>query len=139
MEKPDSLRKALERAFPSLADDPAMLIFEIEKGNIEPMADVMTFYINYELIIYLMDYGDPIYPVIAHIINWLQLNQPDLIRNPDKRTNGFRFEANPIDHGKTDYLITLQLKEHVIVQVDKNGHLQIDIKPEPNHYKAPLA
>lgn len=139
MDKPASLRKALEKAMPYLAAHPDTLILEVDKGRIRPIANVLTFYEEYELNIYLLDYGGPIAAVIAHINNWLQMNQPELIRNPDLYANGYRFETTPINHDKADYLITLSLKEHVIVQVKEDGSLSIETKKEPNHYTAPLA
>uniref|UniRef100_A0A3B0LYK8 P2 phage tail completion protein R (GpR) n=1 Tax=Arsenophonus endosymbiont of Trialeurodes vaporariorum TaxID=235567 RepID=A0A3B0LYK8_9GAMM len=64
------------------------------------------------------------------IIDWLKNHQPELLANPDKRHDGFKFEAVIHNNQTADISIELTLTERVLV-TEKDGQYWVTAIPEP--------
>lgn len=133
MKKPASLREHLSKNIPGLMTDPENFIVFITNGNWRvKRGKSLSFTFTYDLLMLFKDFSlDPAI-VFAHLIEWLEINQHELISNPDKLFDGMSFEVEPITHETADILITLKLTEDVIVQRE-NGVLVTEYKPEPDN------
>lgn len=132
MEKPASLRQCLTEAFPDIFSNPENLIVLVENGKIIAQADTLNCKQAYELTMAVLDFTGQPDQVFVVINNWLQTNQPDLLRNPDKAKDDYQFEAELIDHDKYDLTIKLRLTEDIIVKTDANGQRTITSRQEPS-------
>lgn len=131
MEKPASLRVALTKAFPDLRKNTDKLHMWIEGGEVMPVADSLSFTENYTLKIGFEEFSGDVHRIFTVINNWLQTNQPDIIRNKDKQP-AYTFEAEAIDHNKSDVLVNLKLSEGVAVNPNDKGGYEMKIRPEPS-------
>lgn len=118
MLKPASLRAAITAAVPHLQKNPQSLHIFIEEGSVRAtMAGGLSSEIAYTLTATLTDYVGEAAVIFTPVIAWLWTNQPDMLQNPERMRDGFRFEADIIDHQRCDIAIKLQLTERIIVQV----------------------
>lgn len=118
MKKPADLRAYLAQRVPLLAAQPDALDMWIEKGNIFSVIGTnLSFEYRYELSILVKDYTDHADTLVIPCLAWISINQPDILQAPDKQETGFRFEAEIVDHERTDVLLILALTERVVVTV----------------------
>ncbi|HEJ7051574.1 TPA: phage tail protein [Serratia marcescens] len=131
MLKPDSLRAALGDAVNHIRENPDFLHIFIDKGTIySTFAPSMSFEYQYTLNMIVTNYADDANLLIVPILHWLRTNQPDIMANPDKRGDGFTFEADFLNNGVRDISIDLKLTERVIVK-EENGKLHVSHAEEP--------
>jgi hypothetical protein len=118
MLKPASLRAALTAASPYLAQNPEALSVRIERGEIHStMHGGLSFEYQYDLIALVTDYADHADMLFLPIIAWLRTAQPDILLNPDRRSD-FAFEVDVLDAKKCDIEIRLsKLTERVTVSL----------------------
>lgn len=131
MIKPDSLRRHLEACVPSLKADPQNLHLFVEKGNIVSRLGGMSFEYRYTLNLIVTNFTADANDLIIPLLAWLQVNQPDILQNPDKQETAIRFEAEILDSDTVDLSILLELTERVIVTVSPTGSYTATQPDEP--------
>ena len=88
--------------------------FMIKDVIIEPFSvDNSEFQYHFTLTINLPSYCYPFYDLIAHIISWMQNNQPDALIRFQKRQQAIRFKVNYITDNLCDLTIELRLSERI--------------------------
>lgn len=114
MKKPDSLRRALVAAVPHLKRNPDALHVFLDEGHIiSTAAPSLSFEYQYVLNVIVTDYSDHADTIMVPILAWLRRNQPELLLNPERGRDGFRFEAELLNHTTLDLSIKLTLSERV--------------------------
>lgn len=131
MKKPDSLRRHLENCVPSMKQDPQNTHLFIEKGNVASRLGGLSFEYRYTLNIIVTDFTAGPDTVIIPLLSWIQVNQPDILQNPDKQESAIRIEAEIIDHDTVDLSILLDLTERVIVIKNQDGSYTVTHPEEP--------
>lgn len=131
MNKPASLRRALEAELPDLKASPDKLKVFIDEGAVDSSGSrSLSFEYRYTLNIIVQDYAQHPDRLMLTILRWLHSNQPDLLDNRDKRRDGFTFEAEILNHAQIDIAIRLQLTERVGVK-EEAGRLTVTHLDEP--------
>jgi len=131
MLKPDSLRKSMADAVPYIANNPDCLHIFIDKGVIySTLAPSLSFEYQYTLNIVITDFAESADMLIVPILHWLRTNQPDIMASPDRRGDGFKFEADFLSNITRDISIDLKLTERVIVS-ERDGVLHVKHVEEP--------
>lgn len=130
MKKPDSLRAAICAAVPDLRDNPERLIMWIDRGAVaSPGTPSLNFSYGYRLNILILGYAGRQPPVAIAILQWLRINQPDLLQ-PGK--DAFAFEADFLDNKSVDLQIELQLSEGVTAVQREDGGFDMEFIAEPD-------
>ncbi len=131
MMKPNGLRQALTEAVADLARNPEKLHIFVDEGRIVATGTkTLSFEYQYTLTLIVTDYGDSADSLMVPILAWLRANQSELFFNPDRRADGFKFEADILNHNTVDISVKLTLTERVTVRVAGGGY-QVDHQPEP--------
>jgi hypothetical protein len=137
MRKPDSLRAAVTAALPELARDPQALKIWLSKGHVRSNgtgAGARMEY-GYELSLFLLDFtGDPDV-LFAAVVEWLAIEQPNLLLRPNDPSSVIPFEIDVLDDSKVDILVSLQLDEAVDHAGGKFVHLPTPVVDD----NAPIA
>ncbi|MGL5991569.1 MAG: phage tail protein [Plesiomonas sp.] len=132
MKKPESLRTFLCEKVPALEDNPENLSLFIDKGSVvSTLATSLSFEYSYTLNVIVMNFSGNQNLLIAPIIAWLRVNQPDVLNNPEKRERALTFEADILNNKTCDISIDLMLTERVIVS-EKGGKLVVEAVDEPS-------
>lgn len=132
MLKPSSLRQHLEAACEWLRANPDKLIVNIEGGGIALTGAVSrSFEYRYTLALTLLDFPQHPSALFVPIIQWLEINQPELILNPARQEQGLRFEADILNNSSADLAIRLQLTERVKVTLNPDGTHTAEHLAEP--------
>ncbi|MBN3005579.1 phage tail protein [Chromobacterium alkanivorans] len=118
MNKPASLRAAIEAALPYLAKDPDRLVMFIEAGQIAASLGKPSFEYRYTLTIGLLDFANHPDTVMIPLLQWIRANEPALLQNPDKAKEAITFEAEILNHQAYDLRLQLKLTERVQVTGD---------------------
>lgn len=131
MKKPEDLRGHLEASVPCLKRNPENLHVFIEKGNVvSRLGGSMSFMYRYELNLIITDFTDHADTLFIPLLAWIAINQPEIMQNPEKQESDISFQAEIIDHDKSDISITIKLTESVIVTQKGNAY-------EANHIAEP--
>ncbi|WJY13237.1 phage tail protein [Pectobacteriaceae bacterium CE90] len=131
MQKPQSLRLALNAMFPSLQANPELLQSTIKKGAIaSTLATSLSFEYQYKLVLSLNNFSDNLDTLFVTILSWLRTHQPDLMTREAVRNRGFRFNISQNTDGTTAVRITLKLTERNWVR-EENESLYLTYEPEP--------
>ncbi|AUH00978.1 phage tail protein [Prodigiosinella confusarubida] len=131
MQKPQSLRLALNAMFPSLQANPELLQSTIKKGVIaSTLATSLSFEYQYKLVLSLNNFSDNLDTLFVTILSWLRTHQPDLMTREAMRNRGFRFNISQNTDGTTAVRITLKLTERNWVR-EENESLYLTYEPEP--------
>lgn len=128
MKKARDLRRHLLDSLPGLGKNPDRLLVFIEKGGIVCRAGSLGFQYGYELTLLFTDYAEHPDTLVVPLLAWIARHQPELLQ---KDGDTFRFEAEIIDHERSDVQITLDLTERVIVRTDAAGQLVATHCDEP--------
>lgn len=129
MNKPQSLRSALEVALPELKKNPDRMLVFIDKGQIvSTQAPNFSFEYHYTLNIVITDYSAHSDTVFIPLLVWVREHQPSLLTG--RAEGGMSFEAEAINHKTTDISITLNLTEAVVVTLE-SGKLVARHAQEP--------
>ncbi|UXY16730.1 phage tail protein [Chitiniphilus purpureus] len=132
MLKPNSLRATLLASVPGLNVDPDRLQIFLDEGRIIATgAHSHSFEYAYTLNAIITEYAGHADAIVVPVLSWLHVNQPDLLDNPDKRRDGFVFEADLLSHGGVDLSLKIQLTERVVVRQGEGGALTAEHCSEP--------
>ncbi len=131
MKKPADLRNYLESCVPCFKKHPDNLHVFIEKGNIASRLGGMSFEYRYTLNLIVTDFTAGPDTLIIPLLSWIQVNQPDILQNPDKQESAIRIEAEIIDHDTVDLSIMIDLTERVIVVKNLDGSYTATHPDEP--------
>lgn len=136
MKKPQSLRDHLLDAIPQLHRDPERILIFVDEGAVRStMANGLSFEYAYTLNMILTDYAGDLAAVSIPVLDWVRVNQSELLANLDKVKSGIKFEAEILANDKVDLAIQIPLTERVIVkQVDAG--LMVNYPEEPKYHKA---
>ena len=131
MKKPDSLRTHLLAAIKELQRDPERMLIFTDKGNIRCTgAKGLSFEYVYYLNFILTDYAGELDAVMIPLLDWVRINQSELLMNLEKSKDAFKFETVILNNGTVDLSLTLTLTERVIVKKKNKKTKNITIQPE---------
>lgn len=133
MDKIHSIRTALAAAVPDLERNPECLLVFVDKGSIAATAvPGLSFRYNYTLNLILTDYAGSPDIVIVALLQWLSINQIDILMNPDRNKSAITFDVDVISNRLVDLSMTLQLTESVGVSARPGGGFNMVHHPEPD-------
>lgn len=141
MLKPQMLRKVLTDSVPLLQRNPDSLNVFIDSGRIvSTLASSLSFEYQYRLNMVITDYTDDIDLLVVPMLEWLRVNEPDIMATKEKQQDGFTFKADVISDTACDISIDLQLSERVIVRrVDGALHVEhVGENPLPDDDARPV-
>lgn len=132
MKKPNQIRNVIEQANPFLKKNPDLLHLFIDKGHIiSTGATSLSFEYRYTLNIIITDYAEDLAKIIIPILAYLKINQPEMLENPNKREEAFKFEIDINNNNTLDLSLELTLTERVIQRKLNNGEVQLHYADEP--------
>lgn len=132
MNKPQSLRRALNKAVSYIRDNPDKLHLFVDNGSLVTTgASSMSWEYRYTLNIVIEDFSGDQNLLMAPILLWLSASQPDAINNPDLREKLFTFEVDILCNDVCDISLNLQLTERVLVRAD-GGVSSVEAVPDPD-------
>lgn len=131
MNKPTSLRRAIEATLPDMKANPDKLKVFIDEGQVVSTGTTsLSFEYDYTLNIIVTDYSNHPNLLMLATLVWLRTHQPEMLCNKNLMRDGFKFEAEQISHSAVDIAIKLKLTERV--RVSENGQqLVAECLPEP--------
>ncbi|MHA1006445.1 phage tail protein [Enterobacter bugandensis] len=119
MNKPQSLRNALNKSVAYVRDNPDKLHLFVDNGSLVATgARSMSWEYRYTLNVVIEDFSGNQNLVMAPVLLWLMTNQPDAINNPELREKLFTFDVDILSNDLCDISLNLQLTERVIVSTD---------------------
>ncbi len=137
MKKPDSLRTHMLAAVKELQRDPERMLIFVDKGNIRcTMANGLSYEYVYDLNFILTEFSGEPEAVMLPLLDWLRINQNELLVNLEKNSESLKFEAVLLDNRSVDLSITLPITERVIVKRKDDGALDISFPDEPQYETA---
>lgn len=123
MNKPQSLRAALEDALPDLKRDPERLLVFVNKGKIVSTAiNNLSFEYRFDVELLFTDFAAHIDNIIVPIMDWCKTNEPDVFAAWRNTGAGIEFQAELLDDNKADIAITIPLTEAVLVHPVEGGY-----------------
>lgn len=132
MKKPNQLRAILEKSYPDFIANPDRLQLFVDNGRIIATgANSLSFEYRYTLDIIATDFPDDLAKLIVPINAYLQVNQPELFDNPQRREEAFKFEVDYNNNNTLDVAFKIQLTERVIAKQDKDNNVNLHYAPEP--------
>jgi len=132
MNKPQSLRSALNKSVPYVADNPDRLHLFVDSGQLVATAAAsLSWEYRYTLNVVITDFTGDQNLLMAPVLLWLQENQPDALQNSEAREKLFSFEVDILANDRCDISMDLKLTERVIATVE-NGKAHIEAVPEPD-------
>lgn len=138
MKKPDSLRTHILAAVKELQRDPERMLIFTDKGNVRCTgATGLSFEYVYDLNFILTEFAGELDAVMIPLLDWVRVNQSELLMNLDKSKDAFKFETVILDNGTVDLSLTFPVTERVIVKRQDDGKLNVSFPDEPQ-YEAPL-
>lgn len=121
MNKPQSLRSALNKAVAYVRDNPDKLHLFVDNGSLVVTgASSMSWEYRYTLNVVIEDFSGDQNLLMAPVLLWLRENQPDAINNPELREKLFTLEVDILRNDVCDISLNLQLTERVLVSTDGN-------------------
>lgn len=124
MEKPGSLRAAIEAYLPELKRDPDKLVMWVRDGSVRcTQGPDLGFTIAYRLSGALVNFTGHPSVVFLAINGWLAQDQPELL---GALTPGYRFEVDVIDSQTVDLAFELDLDEVVKVTPREGGGYNLE-------------
>lgn len=132
MNKPQSLRSALNKSVPYVAENPDRLHLFVDSGQLvaTPAASLSWEY-RYTLNVVITDFTGDQNLLMAPVALWLRENQPDALQNSEARERLFTFEVDILANDRCDISMDLKLTERVIV-TEEDGKARIEAEPEPD-------
>ncbi|HDG5161470.1 TPA: phage tail protein [Klebsiella pneumoniae] len=132
MNKPQSLRRALNSAVPYVRDNPDKLHLFVDNGSVVATgATSLSWEYRYTLNVVIVDFSGDQGLLMASVVAWLRENQPDAIHNPELREKLFTFEVDILRNDICDISLNLRLTERVIVSADGDVS-SVEAVPEPD-------
>ena len=134
MKKPDSLRTHLLAAIKELQRDPERMLIFTDKGNVRCTgASGLSFEYVYDLNFILTEYAGELDAVMIPLLDWVRINQSELIMNLEKSKEAFKFETVILNNNTVDLSLTFPLTERVIVKRKDDGTLDVTFPEEPQY------
>ena len=134
MKKPDSLRSHILAAVKELQRDPERMLIFTDKGNVRCTgASGLSFEYVYDLNFILTEYAGELDAVMIPLLDWVRVNQSELIMNLDKSKEAFKFETVILNNNTVDLSLTFPLTERVIVKRKEDGTLDVTFPEEPQY------
>jgi P2 phage tail completion protein R (GpR) len=131
MNKPQSLRKALNNAVAYVRDNPDRLHLFVDNGSlVATSAASISWEYRYTLNVVVTDFTGDQNLLMAPILYWLRDNQPDMLQNAAEREKLFTFEVDILGNGACDLSLNLKLTERVLAR-EVDGQMQVEAVPEP--------
>ncbi|WNN35417.1 phage tail protein [Pantoea agglomerans] len=132
MNKPQSLRSALNKSVPYVAENPDRLHLFVDSGQlVATSAASLSWEYRYTLNVVITDFTGDQNLLMAPVLLWLRENQPDALQNSEAREKLFSFEVDILANDRCDISMDLKLTERVIATVE-DGKAHIEAVPEPN-------
>ncbi|MDY0902014.1 phage tail protein [Pantoea agglomerans] len=132
MNKPQSLRSALNKSVPYVAENPDRLHLFVDSGQlVATSAASLSWEYRYTLNVVITDFTGDQNLLMAPVLLWLRENQPDAMQNSEAREKLFSFEVDILANDRCDISMDLKLTERVIATVE-NGKAHIEAVPEPD-------
>ncbi|EGT4441743.1 phage tail protein [Cronobacter sakazakii] len=132
MNKPQSLRHALNKSVPYVRENPDRLHLFVDNGSLVATAAAsISWEYRYTLNVVVTDFTGDQNLLMAPILYWLRDNQPDALQNPDEREKLFTFEVDILGNGACDLSLNLKLTERVMAR-EVDGQMQVEAVPEPD-------
>ena len=132
MNKPQSLREALNSAVAYLQENPDRLHLFVDRGSlVATSAASVSWEYRYTLNVVITDFTGDQNLLMAAVMYWLRTNQPDVLQNSAERDRLFTFEVDILGNGACDISINLKLTERVIAE-EVNGVTEVRAVPEPD-------
>lgn len=136
MNKPQSLRHALNKSVPYVRENPDRLHLFVDNGSlVATYAASISWEYRYTLNVVVTDFTGDQNLLMAPILYWLRDNQPDALQNPDEREKLFTFEVDILGNGTCDLSLNLKLTERVLAR-EVDGQMQVEAVPEPDESEA---
>ncbi|OAE09995.1 phage tail protein [Pantoea sp. OXWO6B1] len=133
MNKPQSLREALNNAIPYLQQNPDRFHLFVDKGaSVGTSAASLSWEYRYTLNVVITDFTGDQNLLMAAVMYWLRTNQPDALQNPNDREQLCTFEVDILGNDACDISINLKLTERVIAE-EVNGVTEVRAVPEPGN------
>lgn len=137
MKKPDSLRSHILAAVKELQRDPERMLIFTDKGNVRCTGvSGLSFEYVYDLNFILTEYAGDLDAVMIPLLDWVRVNQSELLMNLDKSKEAFKFETVILDNKTVDLSLTFPVTERVIVKRQPDGTLNISFPDEPQYETA---
>lgn len=132
MNKPQSLRSALNKSVSYVAENPDRLHLFVDSGQlVATSAASLSWEYRYTLNVVITDFTGDQNLLMAPVLLWLRENQPDALQNSEAREKLFSFEVDILANDRCDISMDLKLTERVIATVE-NGKAHIEAVPEPD-------
>jgi len=132
MNKPQSLRSALNKSVQYVADNPDRLHLFVDSGQlVATSATSLSWEYRYTLNVVITDFTGDQNLLMAPVLLWLQENQSDALQNSEARERLFSFEVDILANDRCDISMDLKLTERVIATVE-DGKAHIEAVPEPD-------
>ncbi len=132
MNKPQSLRSALNKSVPYVAANPDRLHLFVDSGQVvATSAPSLSWEYRYTLNVVITDFTGDQNLLMAPVLLWLRENQPDALQNSEARERLFSFEVDILANDRCDISMDLKLTERVIATVE-DGKAHIEAVPEPD-------
>ncbi|SFX90434.1 phage tail protein [Pantoea ananatis] len=132
MNKPQSLREALNKAVEYVRANPDRLHLFVDSGaSVATSAASVSWEYRYTLNAVITDFTGDQNLLMAAVMYWLRTNQPDALQNPAERDRLFTFEVDILGNGACDISINLKLTERVIAE-EVDGVTVVRAVPEPD-------
>ncbi|GCI47222.1 phage tail protein [Escherichia coli] len=110
MNKPQSLRHALNKAVPYVRNNPDKLHLFVDNGSLVATgASSMSWEYRYTLNVVIEDFSGDQNLLMAPVLLWLRDNQPDAINNPALREKLFTFEVDILRNDVCDISLKLTI------------------------------
>jgi len=132
MNKPQSLRSALNKSVPYVAENPERLHLFVDSGQlVATSATSLSWEYRYTLNVVITDFTGDQNLLMAPVLLWLRENQPDALQNSEAREKLFSFEVDILGNDRCDISMDLKLTERVIATAE-DGKARIEAVPEPD-------
>ncbi|MDY0999073.1 phage tail protein [Pantoea agglomerans] len=132
MNKPQSLRSALNKSVPYVAENPDRLHLFVDSGQLVATAAAsLSWEYRYTLNVVITDFTGDQNLLMAPVLLWLRENQPDALQNSEAREKLFSFEVDILANDRCDISMDLKLTERVIATIE-DGKARIVAVPEPD-------
>ena len=124
--KPDSLRTHMLNAVTELQRDPDRMLIFTNQGNIRcTLANGLSFEYVYDLEFVLTEFSGSLDAVMIPLLDWIRINQHELLVNLEKNKESFNFETVILNNNSVDLALTFPLTERVIVKRKDDGTLDV--------------
>ncbi|HBV40122.1 MAG TPA: phage tail protein [Erwinia sp.] len=135
MNKPQSLRSALNKSVPYVADNPDRLHLFVDSGQLvatsATSAASLSWEYRYTLNVVITDFTGDQNLLMAPVLLWLRENQSDALQNSEAREKLFSFEVDILANDRCDISMDLKLTERVVATT-VDGKISIEAVPEPD-------